>query len=51
MESQAIEWEKICGNHIADKRLVSRIINSQNSLIKKKKKLDSLKKKKENNLI
>ena len=35
MESQAIEWEKICGNHIADKRLVSRIINSQNSLIKK----------------
>lgn len=36
MESQAIEWEKICGNHIADKRLVSRIINSQNSLTKKK---------------
>lgn len=36
MKRQDTEWEKICGNHIADKRLVSEYTNnSQNSLIRK----------------
>ena len=35
MKRQSTEWEKIFANHVSYKELISRILNSQNSIVKK----------------